>query len=197
MRNFWKSLLSGVVILTLLIAPQAINARTPWRVEIRGGTHYATQELGDADLGIGLGAEAILSYSFMPNLGAYVGWGWNQFTADQSFAGDDMDFDETGYSYGLQYMNSCKSLNLDYIIRAGAIYNHIEVENNEGDIVDDSEHGLGWQAGAGVMIPFVNNWTIVPSIRYRALSRELEDGNDNIDVDLTYLSAGIGFSLSF
>ena len=197
MRNFLNGLLSGVVVLTILIVPQAINAQTPWSVEIRGGTHYATQELGDADLSLGLGAEAMLSYSFMPNFGAFVGWGWGQFSADQSFAGEDMDFDETGYSFGLQYMNSCPRLNLNYIIRAGGIYNHLEVENNKGDIVDDSQHGLGWQAGAGVKIPFVNNWTIVPSLRYRSLSRELEDGNDKIDVDLTYISAGVGFSLAF
>ncbi|MCF7885751.1 MAG: porin family protein [Candidatus Marinimicrobia bacterium] len=197
MKTFLNGVLSLVVILTILVAPQIIIAQNPWSLEIRGGLHNATQELGDADIGTGLGFEATITYSFMPNLGAYTGWGWNNFNADQSFKGSDIDFEETGYTFGLQYMNSCQSLNFDYLIRAGGIYNHIEVENNEGDIVDDSGHGLGWQAGAGLMIPFVKNWTIIPSVRYRALSSELEDGNENIDVDLTYISGGIGFSWSF
>ena len=197
MRTFLKVFLSGVVILIFLVTPQTIHAQNPWGLEIRGGTHYATRELGDADLGVGLGIETMLSYSFMPHLGAYVGWGWNNFNADQSFKGEDIDFEETGYTFGLQYTNSCRSLNLGYLIRAGGIYNHIEVENNEGDIIDDSNHGLGWQAGAGLVIPFVKNWKIIPSIRYRSLSRELEDGNNNLDVDLNYISGGIGFSLSF
>ena len=197
MKTFLKAVLSLVIILTILVMPQITKAQNSWSLEIRGGLNNPTQKLGDAELGSGLGSEVTILYSFIPSLGAYVGWGWNNFNAEESFAGHDMDFEETGYTFGLQYMNSCPSLNFDYLIRAGGIYNHIEVENNEGDIIDDSNHGLGWQAGAGIMIPFVKNWTIIPSVRYRALSRELEDGNKKIDVDLTYISGGIGFSWSF
>jgi opacity protein-like surface antigen len=192
-----RKLLTGVVILILIFAPQAIKAQDRWNLEVRVGGNYATQELGDAELGTGFGFETTLSYAFMPKLAAYAGWGWNQFFEDESFAGKDMDFEETGYTFGLQFMNSCKSLNFDYLVRAGGIYNHIEVENSDGDIIDDSKHGLGWQVGAGVMVPLTRSWKIIPGVRYRSLSRELEDGSDNIDVDLNYISAGLGLSMSF
>jgi opacity protein-like surface antigen len=136
----------------------------------------------------------------MEHLGAYAGWGWNQFKSeDSSFAGSgDTDFEETGYTFGLQFIHPIgNSDNLSYLFRAGGIYNHIEVENDAGDITADSGHGLGWEIGAGVQVDLGSNWNLRPQVGYRSLSRDIDIGNTSTDVDLNYISLGVGISKSF
>lgn len=81
--------------------------------------------------------------------------------------------------------------------RVGGIYNHIEVENDAGDITADSGHGLGWELGAGIQVNLGNNWKLRPQMGYRVLSREIEIGVNTTDVDLNYFSFGIGIAKSF
>ena len=109
-----------------MMMAQFVAAQGKFSFELRGGVSVATQDLGDADLNTGFGFEGILDYRFMPHLGAYVGWGWNRFSAEKSFAGQDVDFEETGYPFGLQFNHPIGSSSLAYYIRGGGIYNHIE-----------------------------------------------------------------------
>lgn len=192
-----KRILPLLAAFFLLFAAHPALAQNRWSMELNSGGAYATQDLGDADLGAGLGFELTVAYRFMPHLAAYGGWGWRHFAADQSFAGADMDFEETGYTFGLQFVHPTALSRLSYMVQAGGIYNHIEVENGDGDITGDSGHGLGWQAGAGLVYALTSRWSIVPSVRYRSLSRDIEIESVTTDVDLTYLSFGIGFTRTF
>lgn len=185
------------IIFVMLFTFNQLFAQNQWSLEIRNGASFATQDLGDADLNTGFGFEAVVAYRIMPHLAAYAGWGWNQFSADESFAGADMDFEETGYTFGLQFIHPIADTKLKYMVRAGGIYNHIETENNKGDIISDSGHGFGFQIGAGVSIPLTQKISLIPSIRYRSLSREIEVGSASRSVDLNYLSTGIGIYWTF
>lgn len=191
------------LFMTLSVASllcQTTVAQDKWSVELRPNLNFPTTELGDADIKTGFGFEAAVGYRFMEHLGAYIGWGYNTFnTDDSSFAGPgDTDFDETGYTFGLQFIHPIgTSQNLSYLVRAGGIYNHIEVENDAGDITADSGHGLGWEIGAGVQIDLGNKWNLRPQIGYRALSRDIEIGGDTTDVDLNYLAFGVGLAKIF
>ena len=40
-------------------------------------------------------------------------------------------------------------------VRAGATYDHVELESEGGDITADSGHGLGWEAGSGLVFALV------------------------------------------
>jgi hypothetical protein len=143
--------------------------------------------------------EGTVAYRFMPHAAAYAGWDWLHFSSDRSFAGTDMDFEETGYAFGVRFDHPFRgeSGGAGYRIRFGGTYNHIEVENAEGDLVADSGHGLGWEIGTGVIFPFGNAWRITPGVRYRSLGRTLTVGSVESDVDLTYLSFELGFSRHF
>lgn len=178
----------------------ALIAQDKWSVELRPGINFATKDLGDAELKTGLGAEFAVGYRFVKHLGAYLGWGWNQFKSDNSsFAGmGDTDFEETGYTFGLQFIHPIGSCdNISYLVRLGGIYNHIEVENDAGDITADSGHGLGWELGAGINLDLGSNWNLRPQIGYRTLSRDIEIGNLTTDVDLDYVSFGVGIAKIF
>ena len=139
-------------LVLLLFTFMTLQAQDRWSFEIRGGADYATQDLGDADLGLGIGFEGSVAYRFMPHVAVYTGWSWNHFNADQSFAGSDIDFEETGYTFGLQFVHPVGDTQLRYLIRAGGLLNHIEIEDQERDFIGDSEHGFGWQVGAGLMV---------------------------------------------
>ena len=157
----------------------------------------SSQDLGDADLGIGVGFEGTVAYRFMPHLAAYGGWDWYHFSADQSFAGADVDVEEAGYAFGLQFVHPLGESSLAYFIRAGGILSHIEMENDEGDIVADSKQGLGWEVGAGMVFSLGDRWHLAPGVRYRSLSRDIEIGAASTPVDLTYLAVEVGLSRSF
>jgi outer membrane protein W len=192
-----KKLLLTIAALTLLVFFNQSYAQDKWSLEFRPGIDYATKDIADADLELGFGAELTIAYRFMPHLAAYAGWSYNNFAVDQSFAGPDASFEETGYTFGFQFIHPIGESTLSYLVRVGGTYNHIEIENNAGDITIDSGHGLGWQAEAGLVIPLSEKFTLLPSVRYRSLNREIDINNVSTSVDLNYLSVGVGLSWSF
>lgn len=189
----------GLLLVTALLLTSGPSAfgQNNFGLEFRAGASFATQELGDADLKTGLALEGILSYHFVTGFGVYAGWGWNQFSADHSFAGDNMNFEETGYFFGLDVNARFHDGPIGVYVRGGGIYNHIEIENADGDIVSNSGHGFGWQTGIGLNINLGNHLQFKPGIKYQSLSREITMGGEATQVDLTYLNAGMGIAFQF
>lgn len=116
----------SIIGIVLTLSVQTVNAQNNISWEIRTGADFATQELGNADLNTGFGFDGILSYRFMPHTAVFGGWGWHHFSSEGSFAGANMDFEETG-TFGLEYMHPLGNSSLDLYIRGGGIYNHIEL----------------------------------------------------------------------
>lgn len=192
-----KKLLLTIAALTLFTVFNQAYAQDKWSLELRPGSNYATQDIADADLGLGFGAELTIAYRFMPHLAAYAGWSYNNFAVDQSFAGSDANFEETGYTFGFQFIHPIGESDIKYLARIGGTYNHIEIENNDGDIIIDSGHGLGWQAEAGLVIPLNEKFSLLPSVRYRSLNRNIDINSTSTSVNLNYVSASLGLSWSF
>ena len=192
-----KKVILTTVALVLAFAFHQVKSQDRWSLEFRPGVDFATKNIADADLGTGFGFEGAIAYRFMPHLAAYAGWSWNHFAVDKSFAGPDAGFEETGYTFGFQFIHPIGETSLSYLIRLGGTYNHIEIENNDGDIIIDSGHGLGWQAEAGLSIPLSERFSLLPTVRYRSLNRDIKIENFSTAVDLNYLSAGVGLSWSF
>jgi len=173
------------------------SAQNKWSFTFRPGVNFVTKDLGDVKLKTGFGFEGTIAYKLMPHLAAYTGWGWNRFTSSQSFAGANMDFEETGYTLGLQFIHPVASSKINVVIGAGGIYNHIEAENAKGDIISDSGHGWGWQMEAGVAVPLGKRLNFIPTLRYRSLSRDIKVEGSSTAVDLNYVSVGAGLSWTF
>jgi hypothetical protein len=166
-------------------------------IELAGGPSMATRELESGKLEKGFGFEGILHYRLMSCTGIYAGWGWNRFTSGLSFAGDNTDFEETGYVFGLQYEHPINASRSSYYLRAGGLYNHIEVENEEGDIIQDSGHGLGFQLGAGFKIALGKSWSLSPNIKFNALTRDLKVEDEPVSMRFNYLSVRLGVVKKF
>ncbi len=191
---------SKLLILTLsaLLTSHLLFAQNKWSVELRPNLDFPTTELADEDLNTGFGLEATVNFRFMEHVSAYLGWGFNTFNASDSYESEDIDVDETGYTFGFLFIHPIgSSQKVSFLARAGGIYNHIEVENEEGDIIADSGHNVGWEAGAGVQFELGQGWSLRPQLGYRALSGDIEMDNFTSDFDMNYVSFGIGLAKFF
>lgn len=186
-----------ILAVILFLSLQSANAQSRISWELKTGVDFPTQDLGDADLTTGFGFDGIITFHFTPHTSVFGGWGWHRFTSDNSFAGADVDFEETGYTFGVEYMHPLGDTPMDYYVRTGGIYNHIEAEDNDGDITYDTNHGLGWQAEAGLAFDLGNRWLFKPGVRYRSLSRDFDIGTTTVEADLTTFNVSAGISRSF
>ena len=184
--------------LGLALATSTAAAQDRLAVELRGGLDTPTKEIGAQDLETGFGFDATLRYRFMPHLAVYAGWDWIRFSPESSFAGTGMDIEETGYVFGLRFEHPFSG-NSGFAgwVRGGGTYNHLEIENADGDIVADSGHGLGWEAAAGVAIAATQRLSVTPGVRYRALNRDVEIGATTTEVELRYVAFELGLALGF
>lgn len=195
MKN--KTLFVLILSLTIVAVVNAQNNETRWGFELNGGASLATGKPGNTSLNPGFGFEGVFIYRFLPHTGIYAGWGWNQFTADASFAGNDVSFEETGYVLGLQFKHPVGHSSLAYYFRAGGLYNHIEIENKAGDIIGDSGHGLGFQLAGGIDYSLGKNWSITPGLKFNYLSRDIELEGTTTHLNHNYLMLRIGIIKNF
>ena len=186
----------SVSVMLLIFSNQAM-AQKNWSLTLRSGANFTTTKLGDSDLKTGYGIEGTIAYKFLPNFAIYTGWGWNKFNTDRLFTLSNIDIVETGYRAGLQITAPIGTSNLKYLISGGGIYNHLEVENSEGKMTDDSGHGYGWEAEGGIVIPLGSSFSLTPTVRYHSLTRDLKNGNLPTQVNLKYVSTGLGLSYLF
>jgi opacity protein-like surface antigen len=187
-----KGLLSIALVVLLSLTTLAQENEKRFGVEFNGNVSFVSSDLAGASLNTGLGFETILQYRFMPFTSVYGGWGYSHFNANESFAGNDIDFEQTGYILGLQFKHPIGNSPVSYFARAGALYCHIETENNDGDIISDTGHGMGWQAAAGIEVALGKNWSLAPGLKYNWLSRETDFENATYQLDHRTVSAQIG-----
>jgi hypothetical protein len=189
--------LAFVMLVLLSVSSFAQESEKRVGFELNSGLSVATQKINGTSLKPGFGFEGSLHYRFMPHLGVYAGWGWNRFGADESFAGNDVCFEETGYVFGLNFKHPIGNSKTMYYVRVGGLYNHIETENSAGDIIIDSKHGLGYQLAAGVDISLGKNWSFVPGFKFNSLSRDTDIEGVSKQLNYQYISARIGIFKKF
>lgn len=187
----------ATAVLTILSISGFAQNNKHFGVELNGGASFATQKLSDAKLNTGFGFEGILQYHVIPQAGIYAGWGWNRFGADDSFAGKDVCFEETGYVLGLQFRQALGNTGTTAFLRAGSLYSHIEIENADGDIIKDTGHGFGWQVAGGVEIPLGSNWSVTPGVKFNSLNRDVDLEGVSHELKHNYISARVGIVKRF
>lgn len=165
--------------------------------ELSAGPSLSSREVPSGKLEKGIGFEGIFNYNFMAHTGVYAGWGWNKFSSKLSFAGKNMGFEETGYLFGLQFKHPIDGFRSSYYLRAGGLYNHIEIENKSGVIIADSGHGLGWQLAAGFEIPITSACSLSTGVKFNSLSGDVEIEGTETDLLNNYISVRLGIMKKF
>lgn len=192
--------LPALVIAALLI-PSPGTAQNRWSLEVTTDAALPTEDLGPVDLDYGAGFGANVRYRFQPHLAAYAGWESHHFMADGS-SGPDLDAEDTGYTFGMRFEHAFSSESpsgtaAGWWIRAGGLVNHIELENATGVAAGDSDHGLGWEAAAGLAWPLSGRVSLAPGLRYRRLTRDLAIGSTIENVTLAYVALGVSVVIRF
>ena len=190
-------------IVPLLLVPspligQVDRAPPRWSFELQPGIAIPVSEIEEDQLGVGFGFGGNFAFRFVDHLSLYAGWEWHRFSPDEFLGGADLDVEETGYVFGLRFDHPFRGEGGNgpsYRVRAGVALSHIEVEDADGVILDDSGHGAGFEIGAGAMFPLGGRWRFGPEVRYRSLGRELDIGEGPVDVDLNYFALGVVFGL--
>lgn len=189
---------SMLMATALVLVALPLQAQDRWTLELTGGAAVPTGDLGDASLNAGLTFGASVSARVMPHLAVYGGWDWVHVSTDEEVGGE-LDVEETGYGFGLRFEHPLRGeAGFPKVrLQAGGTYKHIEVEDDEGDLVADSGHGLGFEGGAGLAVALGEQWQLTPMLRYRSLSRDLDLGFGEQSVELQYVTFELGFSRAF
>lgn len=185
-----------ILMLFSIMACWSLNAQQRWSIELRPGVNFATEDFGPVELKTGFGVEGTLAYKVMPHMATYIGWGWNQFSGD-GLIENDLDFEETGYTFGLLFMKPITSYDIYFILAAGGIYNHLEIEGSNGDLLADTGHDLGWEVQTGLAFNLGVGFEVRPLVTYRSLSTTAKIGTVEQDLDLKYIAIGAGIVKTF
>ena len=180
------------------------SLKSRFSIELGGGHSVAIGKPGGFKVNTGMGADGIIAYNAYKNLGVFAGWGWN------TFGNEYFDFEETGYMYGIQYKNAFKESRFSYTLRAGALYNHIEVEGAHNSDFDgfsyDSGHGLGFHSSGSLEYSLGKGWAINGSLKYQQLKRAVvlpdsellpTPAETDYDIHLKYIGLRIGIVKNF
>lgn len=189
-----KGSIAFVLFILLSVCSFAQQTDKRFGFEFNGGASMATKKINASSVEPGFGFEGTLHYRFMPHLGIYGGWGWNKFESGNSL---DWCFEETGYVLGLNFTHPISDTKLSYYLRIGGLYNHIETEDSEGDIINDSKHGFGFQLAGGIDINLGSNWSLTPGLKFNNLSKETIIEGQSKGFDYQYISARIGILKRF
>ncbi|AHG93261.1 hypothetical protein J421_5726 (plasmid) [Gemmatirosa kalamazoonensis] len=167
-----------------------------WSAEVSGDAAFPTRTLAGADLQTGGGFGANVRVRLQPHLAAYAGWEWHMQQTKQLLPGETLDLNDNGYTFGLRFEHPIVGTTKGWL-RAGGLYDHIEVENADGKTIHDSGHGLGWEGGAGFTLPLGTRFALTPGVRYRELSRDITVGGRTRSSTLSYVTTGVGVAFSF
>ncbi len=191
-------LLKLSVFLGFLLFSFTLIAQEKWSLEFKPGLNFPSTELGETSLKTGFGFELIGAYKFSPQFDVYAGWGWTQFKTKEALLNEEIDVNETGYSFGLKFTNPFLNfVKTSYVLSVGGIYNHLELEDRFGDTIGDTGHSLGWQVAVGLEYFIAENWSLRPEMRYRSFSKDFTYRNFSKELDHKYVSIGLGIAISF
>lgn len=183
-----------LAISLLVLSSSAAWAQGRFAVDLSAGAAFPTEDFGDEALKTGVGVGFTGNVRVLQHLHIYAGWDYFRFTPKESVI--DQDINDTGYAFGAKFQHPVY-LSIDSWLRLGGIYNHIEVEDDAGDLIVDSGHELGWEAGAGLSIPLSERFALMPGARYRTYSATLSQGTTEVPVDVSYVAAELRLSFIF
>ncbi len=191
MRSFVALLVLGV-----LAVPTVARAQDRFVFEVRGGATTARESFLTTDLDTGGGLEATLSVRVAPGVFVYGGWDWQHQPAATPIFGTGTDVEDTGYAVGLRYVAPVPSPIKPWV-RAGAIFNHVEIEDTAGALVADSEHTAGWELGGGIEIALGDTVSLTPGLRYRRFEPDVRVGSTVVPAVLSYIAYDVGLAWRF
>lgn len=184
-------------LLAFLFLPLSLSAQESWNIEGRLGPLFADHNLGPIDLDEGGAISGTIAYRVTPRLAPYLGFGYYFFETDTPGTDGDLNVAETSFVLGLRFEDSFPSNTIGYRLQAGVTLGEIDLLDNDGDSIEDTDAEAGWEVGAAVIIELPLSMQLTPGIRYRSLAQDLVVNGVRTSVDLDYTAIEIGFGWNF
>jgi opacity protein-like surface antigen len=197
-----KKITTGLVALAAVALAGSAQAQaipvSPFSVEVRGGLAFPTGDLDDiADSGISVGANG--TFMFTPMLGLYAGFTYNAFGLPEE--ADDLDIDGSVNTYGLdagvKAMFATPTLPVTPFLKGGLVYHKISADIEDVELGEEleSDSGLGFEVGGGVMVPLGPRLSFTPGVSYTSFKPKFdgEDGDENV----TSFRVDVGLNIRF
>jgi hypothetical protein len=200
-----KKITTGLVALAALALAGSAQAQalpvSPFSVEVRGGLAFPTGDLEDvAESGITVGANG--TYMFSQQIGLYAGFTYNAFGLAEE--ADDLGIDGSintyGFDAGLKAMFASPTLPVTPFLKGGLVYHKVELDIEDLDLgeADESDFGLGFEVGGGVMVPLGPRLSFTPAVSYTSFKPNYDGDEDDEDVDnVTSFRVDVGLNIRF
>lgn len=186
-----------LLIIIISLNNSCLKAQKNYIIDCGPPGNFPIALSGNTNLNNGFGFEFNCTYHVLSNFSIYSGWDWNKFTCVKSFAGSYTDFEETGYVLGIKYIHPVENTNFNYFISAGTTLKHIEIQDQKGEIIADTDFGFGWETSIGIALNLKQRWSISPSFRMRSLKRSVNLNEIQNNFELSYISLKIAIGWKF
>lgn len=191
-----KTRVLAALSLSILLSANVLAQETNrFGLELSAGPSFATNRFTDG-LKPGIGYDVTVHYRLMPHTGIYAGWGENWFSSEM-VTENNQDFEERGYVLGLQFKHPVYDSRFSYFLRAGALFNRIDAEDDNGNETGLSGHGPGLQVAGGFDISLGKSWSLTPVVKYNSVLRYLDKEGESMDVKYNYLTVRVGILKTF
>ncbi len=202
----------------LLLAAPAVAQTSPFSLEVRGRAAIPTGDFGEEEDGIGVktgwGGTVEGHYQATPLLGVYAGYSYTRFPTDlgeleELLEDASVDITDAGFDAGARI--TLPLLNGGAFVRGGLVYHRaavdlseelqeffeaVEPAFNEDDL--ESDWSLGYQLGAGVLVPLGQRLSASVGAAYTRYEPEFEDSSTtevSSDGALSYASVEVGLRI--
>jgi opacity protein-like surface antigen len=201
----------------LVLATPAAQAQTsPFSVEVRGRAAFPTGDFGEEEDGTGVetgwGGTLEGVFQATPVLAVYAGYSHTIFGTDLGEAEElledaSIDITDSGVDAGVRA--TLPVLNGGAFVRGGLVYHRVGIdlsdeleefleEFSEGEFDEDeldSDWSLGYQVGAGLLVPLGQRLSGSFGAAYTAYEPQYDDLGDEgltADGDVSYASVEVG-----
>lgn len=177
------------------VAASAVNANAQMGIplSVEGRLDYAVPT-GDFDDAVdeGAGWSAGASLGLRPGLALYGTYSNTRFGAGL-FEDKEPQAEDSGFTVGLTAAIPGGTARVAPWIGAGAVFHTLEL----GGIEEGIDEKVGFEVGGGVAIGVAQNVRLTPGIGYRRYSTEIEGLLGDAELDVSYVTAGVGLNISF
>ncbi len=199
-----KKIATGLVALAAVALAGSAQAQvmpvSPFSVEVRGGLAFPTGDLADvADNGITVGANG--TFMFTPMLGLYAGFTYNSFSLGDEFEalGVDGSINDYGLDAGVKAMFATPALPVSPFLKGGLVYHKLELDLEGVDLGEDNDtdYGLGFEVGGGVMVPLGPRLSFTPAVTYSSYKPKSDGQEQDDDEKVSSFRVDVGLNIRF
>lgn len=179
----------------IMLSGQTLGQET-WNITLRPALNFPTERVVNEPLRIGNGIDFTVDYTIGKNYKLFAGVLWNRFDTDQDFFEENITFTQRGvFLGGLFFFKPFSNPINQFYFRAGLTSLDAKIESNTTNFI--ASGSIGYVLGFGVNVLTIENWSLLPELRYSTISNNSNQNFQNNQLTLSSISLSVGLQYSF